>query len=168
MLRVIRLFPLLTAIVTALVLFVTDGATAAGSAQKLGVVLHGDAASTERLPHYRISAPIAVHIGGDAARFASLKLTAHGPDGKAVSAPLARSGDAFIGNLRLASPGLWNVAFTTQLGTALASIPLDVVSDDGADVAARITFALGALAIVSGIVIVYRVASRRRRGISDV
>jgi hypothetical protein len=160
---VTRVFALLIAIVAALVMLAGNVATAAGSAQRLGITLHGETAATERLPYYRVSAPIAVHVGGDAKRFDSLKLTALGPDGAAVSTPLARSGDAFIANLRLRSPGIWTLAFTTQFGTALASVPLDVVSEEGADIAARIAFALAALSIVSGSALIYNATVRRRR-----
>lgn len=159
----IRALPAFAALIAALLTFVSSGAQAAGSAQTLGVVLHRDRAATERLPHYRAAAPIAVHVGGsEAARLSSLTVTAHGPGGVAVSAPLTRNGATFTGDLRLLAPGAWTIAFSTQLGSvdaALASVPLDVISEDG-DLAARLAFALSALSIVAGLALVLRVNGR--------
>ena len=159
----IRALPVFAALIAALVTFVSSGAQAAGTAQTLGIVLHRDRAATERLPHYRAAAPIAVNVGGgEAARLSSLTVTAHGPGGVAVTTPLARTGNTFSGNLRLLAPGAWTVAFSTQLGSvhaALASVPLDVISEDG-DMAARLAFALSALSIVAGLTLVLRVNGR--------
>jgi hypothetical protein len=160
---VIRAFPVLAALIIALLTFASSGAQAASSAQTLGVVLHRDRAATERLPHYRAAAPISVNVGGrEAARLSSLTVTARGPGGVAVTAPLARTGDTFSGNLRLLAPGAWTVAFSTQLGSvnaALASVPLDVISEDG-DLAARLAFAVSALSIIAGLGLVLRVNGR--------
>jgi hypothetical protein len=160
---VIRALVVLAILIAGLLTFVTSGAQAAGSAQTLGIVLHRNMAATERLPHYRTAAPIAVNVGGDAARLPSLTVTAHGPNGAAVIAPLARTGNTFSGNLQLLAPGAWTVALSTKLGSvsaALASVPLDVVSEDGADLAARFTFALSALLLVAGFALILRVNGR--------
>jgi hypothetical protein len=155
--------PVFAALFDALLTFVGSGAQAAGSTQTLGVTLHRNHAATERLPHYRAAAPIAVNVGGrEAARLSSLTVTAHGPNGINVVTPLARTGNTFTGNLRLLAPGTWTVAFSTQLGSvdaALASVPLDVVSEDG-DLAARFAFALSALSIAGGLLLVLRVNGR--------
>ena len=160
---VIRAFPVFAALIAALLTFVSSGAQAASTAQTLGIVLHRDRAATERLPHYRAAAPIAGNVGGrEAAHLSSLTVTARGPGGVAVTTPLARTGSSFSGNLRLLAPGMWTVAFSTQLGSvdnALASVPLDVISEDG-DLAARLAFALSALSIVAGLTLVLRVNGR--------
>ena len=160
---VIRAFVVLVGLIAGVFAFAGSAAQAADSAQTLGIVLHHNTAATERLPHYRAAAPIVVHVGGNARHLRTLTLTAHGPRGVAVTAPLRRTGDTFSGNLRLSAPGAWTVALSTQLGSAssaLTSIPLDVVSEDGADLAARLTFALAALSIVAGLALVLRLDGR--------
>ena len=158
----IRALSVFAVLIAGFIAFVSSGAQAAGPVQTLGIVLRQNVAATERLPHYRTAAPIAVKVGG-AARLSSLTVTAHGPGGQAITTPLARSGSSFTGNLRLVAPGTWTVALTTKLGSvssALASVPLDVVSEDGADFAARLAFALAALSIVAGLTLVLRVDGR--------
>lgn len=155
-----RVMPVLTALVAGLVTFASSGAQAAVPPQSLGVVLRSDAAATERLPFYRAAGPITVNVGGDATRFSSLLLTAHGPSGAAVTRALARTGNTFTGKLRLVAPGAWTIALSTPLGTALASVPLNVVTEDGADFAARCTFALSALSIAAGLMLVIGAARR--------
>jgi hypothetical protein len=162
-----RVLPIVTAVIAGVLTFAGSGAQAAAPPQTLGVVLHGDDAATERQPYYRAAKPIAIHIGGDAARFASLKLTAHGPRGESVAAPLTRSGDAFSGNVQLFAPGIWTLALTTQLGTALANVSLHVVTED-ADLAARIAFGFAAISIVAGVMLIYGTAKRPRRRLTDV
>jgi hypothetical protein len=159
---VIRVLSVFAVLLAGLVAFVSTGAQAAGPAQTLGITLQRNEAATERLPHYRTAAPIALKVGG-AARLSSLTVTAHGPGGEAITTPLARSGDTFTGKLRLVSPGTWTVALSTQLGSvssALTSVRLDVVSEDGADFAARLAFALATLSIVAGLTLVLRVDGR--------
>jgi hypothetical protein len=115
------------------------------------------------LPHYRATPPITINVGGYARRLTSLSVTARGPGGEAITTPLARTGDTFSGNVQLLAPGTWTVALSTQLGSvsaALASVSLDVVSEDGADAAARIAFALSALSIVTGLALILRVDGR--------
>jgi hypothetical protein len=156
--KVIRVLPVFAALLAGLLTFIGSGAQAAAPAQSLGVVLHRSHAATERLPHYRSGQPIAVHVEGrEAARLPALTMTASGPNGASLSAPMVRSGNAFTANLPL-SPGTWNVAFSAQLGTitaALANVPLDVESEDG-DLAARIAFGFSALSIVAGLLLVLR------------
>jgi hypothetical protein len=160
---VIRAFVVLVGLVAGVLAFAGGGAEAAGTAQRLGVVLHHNRAATERLPHYLAAAPISVHVGGYARRLQTLTVVAHGPSGEAISTPLARTGDTFSGDLRLIAPGTWTVAFSTQLGSvtaALANVPLEVVNEDAADLAGRLTFALSALCIVLGLALILRVNGR--------
>ncbi len=95
-------------------------------------------------------------------------MTASGPGGEAVAAPLARTGDAFSGDLKLSAPGTWRVALSTQLGSvtaALANVPLDVVDEDGAQFAARAAhFVLAAFSIVAGL----RAGAARRAGLGPL
>jgi hypothetical protein len=160
---VIRALVVLVGLLAAVLAFAAGGAQAAGPSQALGVTLHHNAAATERLPHYLSAAPISVHVGGYARRLHSLTVTATGPGGEAIRTPLARTGNAFTGNLHLGAPGTWTVAFSTQLGSvsaALANVPLEVVDEDAADLAARLAFALSALSIVVGLALVLRVNGR--------
>ncbi|GEM_PF-3303646 len=159
----IRILVGLVGLLAGVLAFAASGAQAAGPAQALGVTLHHNAAATERLPQYLAAAPIALHVGGYARRLQSLTVTATGPGGEAISTALARSGNTYIGNLHLPVPGTWTVAFSTQLGSvsaALANVPLDVVDEDAADLAARLAFALSALSIVVGLALVFRVNGR--------
>jgi hypothetical protein len=161
---VIRALVVLVGLLAGVLAFAAGGAQAAGPEQALGVTLHHNRAATERLPQYLSAAPIAVHVGGHyAGRLNTLTATATGPSGEAISTPLARTGNTFSGNLHLGAPGTWTVAFSTQLGSvsaALANVPLDVVDEDAADLAARLAFALSALSIVIGLALVLRVNGR--------
>lgn len=159
----IRAFVVLAALISGVLPFAVSAAEAAAPPQTLRVTLHRNRAATERLPEYRTAAAISVRVGGDARRLPVLTLTARGPGGRAVTAPLARSGNTFAGDLRLTAPGAWTVAFSTQLGSvtaALASVPLDVVSEGSDDLAARIAFALSALLLIAGLALVLRVDGR--------
>ncbi len=159
----IRAFLILASLVIGVFAFAASSAQAAGPVQTLGIVLRHDAAATERLPHYRAATPISVNVGGYTRHLGVVTVTALGPGGAAVTAPLTRSGDSFSGALNLIEPGSWKVAFSSQLGTvtaALANVPLDVVDEDGAELAARIAFVLGALSIVGGLALVLRVNGR--------
>jgi hypothetical protein len=155
-----RVIPVLTAVLAGVLTFASSGAQAAAPVQALGVVLHSDAAATERLPFYRTAAPITVNVGGDAARLPSLTLTARAPSGASVTRTLARTGNTFSGKLRLVAPGAWTLAFSTEFGTALATVPLDVVTEDAADFAAWCAFALSALSVVAGLALILGVARR--------
>jgi hypothetical protein len=160
---VLRAFAVLSALVVAVLAFAAGSAQAAGPSQTLRIVLHHDIAETERLPHYRAAAPIAVKVGGYAAGLPPLMVVAHGPGGVAVTAPLVRTGETFSGDLRLIAPGAWTVALSAKLGSvsaALANVPLDVVSEDAADRAVRLTFALAALFIATGLALVLRANGR--------
>ena len=154
-----RAIPFFSGLVAAIVVFAATGAQAAGSAQSLGIVMQHNAAATERLPFYRTTSPIAVNVRGSATKLSGITVTAHAPDGSSFSAPLVRSADGFTGALHLTQPGTWSVALTTQLGsmsTALAAVPLDVVADDNADLAARFAYALSALSIGAGLTLLVR------------
>jgi hypothetical protein len=155
--------PVLAVLLAGLLTFISSGAQAAAPEQTLGVVLHRTTAATEQLPHYRSAAPIAVHVDGrEAARLPSVTVIAHGPGGESVTAPLTRSGTTFTGTLQLLAPGPWTVAFSSQIGSvtaALANVSLDVEAEDG-DLGARIAFALSALSIAAGLLLVLRVNGR--------
>lgn len=162
-----RAYSLFAGIVLSLVAALFVGAAAgaqAGTPQALGITLHDDAAATERLPHYHTNAPISVNVGGaTAAQLQSLNVTAVGPDGSTFTQALTREGDAFTGMLRLAAPGAWSLAVSTQLGSvsaALANVSLNVVTQDNADIAARIAFALAAVSIAGGLMLVVRRGGR--------
>ena len=134
----------------------------ASSTQTLGIVFHRSHAATVELPHYRTATPLTVNVrGGRSMKLDRVTLTAHGPDGSAVTTPLSRTDNgSFSGNIRLTSPGTWTLALSTQLGSALASVPLDVVGDDGAQWAGTLAFCLSALLIVAGVLIIARPAGR--------
>jgi hypothetical protein len=154
-----RAIPFFSGLVAAIVVFAATGAQAAGGAQSLGIVMQHDTAATERLPFYRMTSPIAVNVRGSATKLAAITMTAHAPDGSAFTTPLVRTADGFAGALNLTQPGTWSVALTTQLGsmsTALAAVPLQVVADDNADLAARIAYALSALSIGAGLTLLVR------------
>jgi hypothetical protein len=161
---VLRTLAALIALLAGIFAFADSGAQAADPPQTLGVLLHHNVAATERLPHYRTTAPIAINVGGRyARRLQTLTLTARGPGGEALNAPLTRTGDTFSGNLTLTAPGTWTVAFSTRLGSvpaALASFTLDAVSADAADLAIRFTLALAALSLLAGFALVLRVDGR--------
>jgi hypothetical protein len=153
-----RAIPFFSGLVAAIVVFAASGAQASGSTQTLGIVMKHNAAATERLPFYRATSPIAVNVRGSAA-LSHMTITAHAPDGSAFSTPLVRTADGFTGALRLTQPGTWSVALTTQFGsmsTALAAVPLEVVADDNADLAARFAYALSALSIGAGLTLLVR------------
>jgi hypothetical protein len=156
---VTRAIPFLAGLALAIVVFAGTGAQAAGAGQTVAFVLRHNAASSERLPVYRAAAPIRVKVRGDAGGMSAMRVTATGPGGRAVSAPLVKHGDTFTGALDLTQPGTWSLALTTQLGSmtaALAAVPLRVVAEDGADIAARIAYALSALSIGAGITLLWR------------
>lgn len=155
-----RAIPFLASLVAAFIAFAGTGAQAASAGQAVGIVLHHSAAATERLPFYRATAPIAVNVRGDAAHMSAMTVIAHAPDGTAFSAPLTRTGDTFTGALKLAQPGTWTLALSTQLGSmtaGIADIPLQVVAgEDNADLVTRLAFALSALSICSGLTLLLR------------
>ncbi len=127
--------------------------------QSLLIVLHSSNASTQRLPQYRASAPIAVKVAGDASRFDAVTVTATGPGGIAIRAPLARTGDGFQGAVRLVKPGPWTIGLTAQLGSvssAIAGIPLDVVAPDGSETAGYAGLFLAAMMLVAGVFVLVR------------
>jgi hypothetical protein len=158
----------LAGLALAIVVFAGTGAQAALTRQSIGFVLQRDAAHTERLPFYRSASPIAVNVRGDAAHLSAITVTATGPGGTAINAPLVRDGDTFTGALHLVQPGTWTLALTTQLGSvsaALGAVPLNVVAEDNVDLAARLAFVLAALSVGGGLtLIVVRARRSARRG----
>jgi hypothetical protein len=145
--------------VLALLLGLVPAAASAAPHQTLSIVLHASNASTQRLPHYRAAAPIAVKVAGDASRFDALTVTATGPGGIAIRTPLARTVDGFQGAVRLVKPGPWTIALTAQLGSvssAITGIPLDVVAPNGSETAGYVGFVLAAMMLVAGVLIIVR------------
>ncbi len=127
--------------------------------QAISIVLNSASASTQRLPHYRAAAPISVHVAGDATRFDAVTVTATGPGGLAIRAPLARTQSGFEGALQLATPGAWTIGLTTQIGSvtsAIANVPLDVVPGDGSSLAGYATMVLAALMTIAGALLLVR------------
>jgi len=133
--------------------------------QVLAIVVHRDNVATQRLAHYDTTGPIRVRVGGDTLKFQTLSITARGPGGIAMQAPLTRFADGFAGNVRLATPGTWTVALTTNLGyatSAIATIPVDVVTYDGSAVAGLGVMTLAMASIALGLLIVLRRDIRSR------
>ena len=127
--------------------------------QTLSIVLNSDNASTQRLPHYKAATPIAVHVAGDASKFDAVTVTATGPDGTAIRAPLARSGDGFDGALRLVKPGPWMIGLTTQLGAvsgAIDGVSLDVEPADGSELGGYLGIVLATMLTVAGVLVLVR------------
>ena len=127
--------------------------------QSISIVLNSTSASTQRLPQYRAAAPISVHVAGDAAKFDAVTITASGPGGLAIRAPLARTQSGFDGALRLATPGAWTIGLKTQLGSvsgAISDVPLDVVPGDGSSLAGYATMVLAALMTLAGALLLVR------------
>ncbi len=146
-------------VVLALLLGFAPAAAVAAPHQTLSIVLHASSASTQRLAHYRVAAPISVRVAGDARRFDAVTITATGPGGIAIRAPLARTDDGFQGALRLVRPGAWTIDLTAQLGSvssAVAGIPLDVVAPDGSETAGYAGLFLAALLLVAGVFVLVR------------
>ena len=146
-------------VVLAMLLGLTSGAAIAAPHQTLSIVLHSSSASTQRLPHYRAAAPIAVKVAGDASRFDAVTVTATGPGGIAIRTPLSRTDDGFQGAVRLVKPGEWTIGLTAQLGSvssAVAGIPLDVVAPDGSETAGYAGLLLSALMLVAGVFVLVR------------
>ena len=133
--------------------------------QSLAIVLRDDNAATQRLDHYQAARPIAVRIAGDTFKFDHMVVTASGPNGVAISEPLERTADGFAGTLRLATPGLWTLALTTQLGqfsTNVTSVVLDVVEPHELSILALVLLLLGAAATTAGSALVLSRNLRRR------
>ena len=109
---VTRAFLILAGLVIAVLTFAAGSAQAAGAVQTLGIVLRHNAAATERLPHYRAKTPISINVRRSArAPLRTVTVTALGPRGEAITAPLARTGKSFSGDLDLIAPGTWKIAF---------------------------------------------------------
>ncbi len=109
---------------------------AALSGQPLAIFLHGDAARTRLLETYDTVLPISVRVAGDARRMDAVTITANGPDGNSITAPLVKGANGFIGDLTLGAPGTWTLALTTRAGgvsNALAAISIAVATPLVAD-----------------------------------
>jgi hypothetical protein len=126
--------------------------------QRLTVALHRDNASLVRLPHYHAATPIDVQVGGETQHVDAVMVTAHGPDGTSIHAPLARTATGFEGLLNLAQPGAWTIELTTQLGavtSAVNAVSLDV-EPGGSDLAGYATMALALLMTAAGVLVIVR------------
>ncbi len=126
--------------------------------QPLTIALHRENASLARLAHYHTAVPIDVRVAGETQHVDAVTVTAHGPDGTAIHAPLARTANGFEGLLRLAQPGAWTLELTTQLGavsSAVDAVSLDV-EPGGSDLGGY-AFMLLALALTAtGIFVIMR------------
>jgi hypothetical protein len=146
-------------VVIAGMLFLAPVEALAGPPQTLAIVLRRDDAALERQAQYQAAKPVAVHVAGDVRAFDTVTITAHGPDGSVITAPLARTDDGFSGFLRFATPGTWTVALTTQIGNVsagFADVPLDVVPAAHTEVAAMLTMLLAAVSTSCGVLLVLR------------
>ncbi len=143
----------------AMLVGLTPVAAGAASHQTLSFVLNSQNASTQRLPHYRAAAPIAVRVAGDARKFDAVTVTATGPDGLAIRTPLARTETGFEGALRLVTPGAWTVALTTRLGPvsdAIGGVSVDVEPSRGSQVAGYATMVLAFMLTATGVLVLAR------------
>ncbi len=104
---------LLLAVVALAVVALVPIAAPAFAEQPLAIFVHGSAAHTRLLPTYDSVLPIRVRVAGDARRFDAVTVTANGPDGRSVTAPLVKGASGFIGSLQLKVPGTWTLALTT-------------------------------------------------------
>ena len=161
----------LPAVLAALFLLGTPAAMAS-PLQPLAIFVHGGAARTRVLPTYETALPIAVRVAGDARRFDAVTLTAKGPHGNSITAPLAKSPEGFIGTVRLVDPGTWTVALTTRVGDlsgALDAVPVAVATPLDAEPLALSLFALSVLSVGAGLLVLrsaprlaLRAAARKR------
>lgn len=132
---------------------------AALGGQPLAIFVHGAGARTRLLPTYDDVEPIAIRVAGDARRFDAVTITASGPNGNAITAPLVKGSRGFIGSLRLAVPGTWTLAFTTRVGSITAGIdavPIAVASPFAAEPVPSALGILGAASCLAGLVLVVR------------
>jgi hypothetical protein len=147
---------ILSAVVLPLVLALVSLRGSSAAAQPLAIFVHGDAAQTRLLPVYGTKAPIAVRVGGDARRFDAVTLTATGPNGTSITAPLFKSRRGFIGTVRLADPGTWSLGFTTRAGAlqgALEAVPIAVGTPLGVDPLALTMLLLAAFLVAGGAIV---------------
>lgn len=132
--------------------------------QPLAIFLHGSAARTRLLPTYDNVQPIAVRVAGDARRLDTVTVTASGPDGNSITAPLVKGTRGFIGDLQLTVPGTWRLALSTQIGgvpSALAAVSIAVGTPLAAEPLATALFALALLSCAFGLALVVRTRFRR-------
>jgi hypothetical protein len=153
---------LLLAVLVAAAWFPVPAAAITG--QPLAIFLHGSAAQTRVLPTYDNVLPIAVRVAGDARRLDTVTITASGPDGNSITAPLVKGARGFIGDLRLRAPGTWRLALSTQVGgvpSALAAVSIAVASPLVADPLATTLLVLAVASCVCGLALVMRTRFRR-------
>jgi hypothetical protein len=156
---VLRPLLLFAGILTVLLTIAALGRQTAGRPRVLAVVLFSDHAATEGPARYLVEAPVIVDVESRTTPPAAVSLTATAPDGTTLRLPLARDGTRFTGNLRLGAPGTWTLALAVRFGsvtTALSSIAVNAVSDDGPAYAAGLGFALSALQLTAGISLLAR------------
>jgi hypothetical protein len=119
---------------------------AALGGQPLAIFVHGAAARTRLLPTYDTVQPIAIRVAGDARQFDEVTITANGPDGNAVVAPLVKGSRGFMGSLHLNVPGTWTLALTTRVGSVTGGISAVSIAVASPVVAEPIPTALGIVA----------------------
>ena len=133
--------------------------------QLLAFELHSNTIATQGLTRYEGSRPIRVRVAGDALQLGTLSITATGPGGIAMQTPLEPSADGLDAIVHLATPGTWTVALTSHLGYAthaIATIPIEVVTDDGTTVAGIGVMLLAIASIAFGLLICAQPVLRRR------
>lgn len=152
-------------------LAVLPTAVSAYPTQSVAIVLGADKAATEHLDHYNAARPIDVRVAGDALKFDRLTVTANGPGGIAIRAPLSRTPDGFRGTVRLVTPGTWTLAVTTRLGafsTNVANVALDVVPPRGVSALAIALFGIATLACAAGALLLASAGARRRFALATI
>jgi len=137
---------------------------AALSGQPLAIFLHGAAARTRLLATYDTVQPIAIRVAGDARGFDAVTVTANGPNGNAITAPLVKGARGFVGTLRLAVPGTWTLALTTRIGSVtsgIAAVPIAVASPFVAEPFPSALVVLAGVSFLGGLVLIARPLARR-------
>jgi len=146
-------------LVAAALIAFAPAAAGAAAGQPLAIFVHGADAHTRLLPTYDNVLPIAVRVAGDARRFDAVTITANGPNGNSVTAPLVKGTRGFIGSLRLATPGTWTLALTTRVGSvtsAIVAVPIAVATPLVAEPLATALMAFAAACTLIGVALVAR------------
>jgi hypothetical protein len=137
---------------------------AASNGQPLAIFLHGDAARTRLLETYDNVLPISVRVAGDARRMDAVTITANGPGGNSITAPLVKGATGFIGDLKLGAPGTWTLALTTRVGgvsNALAAVTIAVATPFVAEPLPVALFGVALASLACGVLLVVRPRLRR-------
>jgi hypothetical protein len=156
--------PLVLAVAAATALLPLPAAAALGG-QPLAIFVHGENARTRLLASYDTLEPIAIRVAGEARRFDAVTVTANGPDGNAVTAPLVKGARGFVGTLRLAVPGTWTLGLTTRVGTvtsAVAGVSIAVASPFVVEPLPSALVILAAASFAGGLLLIARPLLRRR------